>query len=79
MRSVKKVIFRNFADFSVCRKTPVLQSYFNKVAGFQPASFLKKTLTQVLSCEICETFKNTYFEEHLQMTASIKKLFLRTL
>ena len=26
--------------------------------------------TQVLSCEICEIFKNTYFVEHLQTTAS---------
>ena len=30
----------------------------------------KKTPTQVLSCEICEIFKNTFFEEHLQTTAS---------
>ena len=38
-------------------KTPVLESVFNIVAGFQ-------------SCENCETFKNTYFDEHLRMTAS---------
>ena len=24
----------------------------------------------MLSCEVCETFKNTYFEEYLQTTAS---------
>ena len=24
----------------------------------------------MLSCEVWETFENTYFEEHLQMTAS---------
>ena len=35
-------------------------------AGLEPASFFKKeTPTQVLSCEVCEAFKNTYFEEHL--------------
>ena len=28
------------------------------------------TPTQMLSCEVCETFKNTYFEEHLQTTAT---------
>ena len=30
-----------------------------------------ETPTQVFSCEICKTFKNTYFEEHLQTTALI--------
>ena len=29
-----------------------------------------ETPTQMFSCEICKVFKNTYFEEHLQMTAS---------
>ena len=27
------------------------------------------TPTQVFSCECCEVFENTYFEEHLQTTA----------
>ena len=26
---------------------------------------------QVFSCEYCEIFKNTYFEKHLQTTASV--------
>ena len=30
----------------------------------------KKTLAQVFSCEFCETSKNTFFTEHLQVTAS---------
>ena len=34
------------------------------------ATLLKKTPTQGFSCEMCEIFKNTYFEEHLRMTAS---------
>ena len=34
----------------------MLESLFNKAAS-------KKRLTQVLSCEICEIFNNTYFEE----------------
>ena len=33
-------------------------------------NFIKKRLQQVFSFEICEIFKNTYFEEHLQTTAS---------
>ena len=43
--------------------------FFNKVASLQPASFLKETPTQVLSCEVCQTFKNSYFEAYLQTTA----------
>ena len=41
------------------RKTPVLESPFNKV-----------TSLRVVSCEICEIFKITYFKEHLRTTAS---------
>ena len=33
-------------------------------------NFIKKRLQQVFSFEICKIFKNTYFEEHLQTTAS---------
>ena len=32
--------------------------------------FQKETLTQVFSCEYCEIFKDTYFEEHLRMATS---------
>ena len=32
--------------------------------------FLKEYPAQVLSCEVCETSKNTCFEEHLQGTVS---------
>ena len=37
---------------------------------FNTNDTIKETLTQMLSCEVCETFKNTYFEEYLQTTAS---------
>ena len=56
---MKNGAFKNFLDFT---KKPVLESLFNKVAG---------TPTQVFSCEICEIFKNTYFEEHMRTTASV--------
>ena len=39
---------------NIQRKTPVLESAFNKVAGLQ------------LSCEYCEFFKNSFFIKHLQ-------------
>ena len=35
------------------------------------AILLKETPTQVLCCEYCEIFKNTYFEEHLGTAASV--------
>ena len=41
------------------------------MSKLQACNFIKKeTLAQVLSCEICEISKNTFFTEHLQMTAS---------
>ena len=48
----------------------MLGSLFNKVAGLKACNFIKETPTQVVFCEYCEIFKNTYFEEHLQMAAS---------
>ena len=48
----------------IYRKTPVLVSLFNKVAG------LKETLPRVFSCEICEIFKNTFFSRTPPMAAS---------
>ena len=56
-------IFRN-----IHMKTTVLESLFNKVAGLQACN--KETPTQVFSCEYCEIFKNTYFEERLRTSVS---------
>ena len=62
------------------RKNSVLESLFIKAQFRGPATFLKKTLTQVLPCEICKlleftNFQNNYFEENLWMSAS--KLYLK--
>ena len=35
------------------------------------SAILLKRPAQVFSCEYCEIFKNTYFEEHLQAAASV--------
>ena len=49
----------------------MLESLFNTVAGFRPETLFKKeTLAQVLSCNFCEIFKNTFFTEHLRKTSS---------
>ena len=47
---------------------------FKKVAGLQ--LYLKETPTRIFSREICENFKNNYFEEHLGTVASVIALFL---
>ena len=34
-------------------------------------NYKKKSPTEVLSCEFCESFKVTYFEEHQQTATSV--------
>ena len=48
----------------------MLESLLIKLQGFTPATLLKKTLTQMFSCEYREIFKNTFFTERLRETAS---------
>ena len=66
----KKAVLRNFAKFT--GKHLCQGPLFNKVAGLIPATLLinNETLAQVFSCEFCEMFKNTFFTEHLWVTAS---------
>ena len=46
------------------RKTPVLESLFNKVTGLYPATLLKEnTPIQVLSDEFSEIFKTSFFNK----------------
>ena len=37
--------------------------FFDKVTGTRPATFLRKRLAQVFSCEIYQIFKSTVFYE----------------
>ena len=46
----------------------MLESLLDKAAGLE--LYQKETITQLLSCEICEIFKNAYFEDHLRTAAS---------
>ena len=48
----------------------MLESLLIKLQGVTPATLLKKTLTQMFSCEYREIFKNTFFTERLRETAS---------
>ena len=45
-----------------------------KLQFWGAATLLKKSPTQVLSCEICKLFKNNYFEDYLWMSASKRYL-----
>ena len=55
---IKEAVLKNFAIFTL--ETPVLESLFDKAAG-----------RQVFSCDYCEIFKDTNFEEHLRTAASV--------
>ena len=66
---MKKDVLINFSKLTgkhLCRSL-----FLNKVAGLKACNFIeKKPLAQVFSCEFCEICKNTFFTEHLCMTAS---------
>ena len=48
--------------------------FFPKFTGKQACNFIKKeTSATVLSCELCETFKNVFLTEYLRTTASSYK------
>ena len=50
--------------YNIHRKTPVLESLFNKAAG-QACNFIKKRLqNKAFSFRFCETFKKVFFTEH---------------
>ena len=65
--SVKKDVPKNFENFK--GKHLCWGIFLIKWQALSPATLLKRDSTQVFSCEICEIFKNTYFKEHLRMTA----------
>ena len=67
--SEKISVLKNFANFT--EKTPVRSLFLIKFqAGLKACNFIKETPAQAFSYEVCEIFKNTYFEEHLRATAS---------
>ena len=55
-----KGVLKNFANFS--GKHLRCSHFLIKQRVFWPATLLKKSPTQVLSCEYFEIFKNAYFE-----------------
>ena len=76
-----EALLRNIYIFlcKIHKKTPVLESHFNKVTGLYPATSLKeRTPTQVFSGEFCEILKTSFLQKHLQATTSVlrKKYFI---
>ena len=60
-RCSSKQVFLKISQIS-----PMLESLFNKAAGFQTCNFIiKETPTQVDSCEYCKMFQNSFFIERL--------------
>ena len=62
---LKKRVLKYFCK--ICRKAPVLEFLFNKVAGCWSSTFLKRDPWTNVSLEILE---KTFFKEHLRPTAS---------
>ena len=56
----------------ICVKAIIYLLLYN----LHSCTFKKQTQVQVLSCEFCEIFKDTFFTEHLRTTASNKILIL---
>ena len=65
--SIKKAILKNFATFTA----ELVESFLNRVS-WRPATLLKKPPAQVIFCEYCKIFKNTYFGEYLWTAASFQ-------
>ena len=66
--SVKQGVLKKFAN--VTGKNLCWSLFLIKLQFWGPATLLKKTPTQVFSCEICKLFKNNCFEEHLWKSTS---------
>ena len=69
--SVRKGALRNFAKFA--GNTCVRVSFLIKFQALVGNFIKRETLAQVFSCEFCEISKNTFFTEHIWVTASILK------
>ena len=72
----RKAALKSYAEFT--RKHPCWSFFSIKMQDEDTWNFIKKTPTQILSCEICEIFENTYFKEHLRKNASASQVLQQT-
>ena len=73
MQSFYKIgIFKNFPKFT--RKHLCWSLFFNKFAGFQPATlFNKRPQCRCFSDKFCKIFNNTSLTKHIRSTPSTPK------
>ena len=69
--SVKRGVLKNFTGKDLCQSR-----FLITLQAFSLATLLKRNSNAGVFCEIYEIFKNTYFEEHLRMTASMIAFYL---
>ena len=70
LRSILAIMGINRITFQKQSKHLCRSPFLNKLQAWGLQLHLKDAPTQVFSGEICEIFRNTYFEEHLRTTAS---------
>ena len=73
----KSCILKNSGILKIFRQAPEASKKFQVDRNwqitfnvFKKLKIKKETLAQVFSCEFCEISKNTFFREHLRVTAS---------
>ena len=62
---------------AVTQRCSVAVSFFNKVVGLRPATFIKKeALGQVFCCKFCEISKNTFSYRATPVTLSAARIII---
>ena len=64
------VFYKKVFLFSKIHNSCARVSFSIKLQAWALQLYLKETLAKVTFCEFCEIFKNTFFAEHLRVTAS---------
>ena len=68
--SLKKGVLKYFAKFP--RKTPVLESLFNKIAGLEACNFIKKTLQRrCFPVKLAKLLRTPFFYRTPQVATSV--------
>ena len=77
-RQPPELFYRKTCSWKFCnihRKTPVLQSPFNRLAGFKTCNFLKRD-SKGFPVNIAKNLINTYFDDNLRATINISSWVL---
>ena len=63
-----KELFLRISQFS--QENTFARASFSRVECLRPATLLKRNSGTGFSCKLCKIFKNTFFAEHVRMSAS---------